>query len=628
MSERPPPALEPSRKLGGASFSGIEDLEQGQRIAEGPIFELLDWIDSRLDCADFRLVTILRALYSYSALLSEGTLAAMRRSVLGFRYAMDEPGEDSMCFWSENHQLLFASCEYLAGALYPRELFDNAGLPGKAHREKGRRRLLAWLSRRWEYGFSEWHSNTYYEEDAAGLSLLVDFAPDEELRAKSTIVLDLLLLDLAAHSYRGFFAASSGRCYEEQKKDPFRADCRDLSEALFGFGNAGEPDWSKLGANLLLSMRRAAKGIGGYFVPPLVRAIGREEGKATVLCSMGLALGELDEAFPDKGDLEGRGLFSWGMEAFTNPETIELSMKMWRKWNLRNNGFLRELRLLDRPWAERLGLLPWAVRALNPVTRGLAIQRADTYTVRTADWMLSTAQRHHPGEFADQQHLWQAVFASGASLFVTHPAKAYFIDADRNSTPGPWVGCGVFPDAVQEGGVHLSIYDLRVRKGLLEGDRALYTHAWLPVERFDEVRLEGRYAFARTGGAYAALSTRNGLEKGEPGELIQRGAQVYWVCELASAAEWSSRGGFDGFSEAVRSRVVEFDGRRLVYRGEKVLDLTWKGPFLVDGRAVETDYPRFDSPWGRVERRPRRVELRCAGSSLLLDFEAGRREYS
>ena len=95
-------------------FPDIIKLHHGEPADESQIVVLLDYIDARHDCADFRLVSILRSLYCYHALLSPQITAAMKRTVLGFKYWMDEPGHDSMCYWSENHQLLFAACEYLA----------------------------------------------------------------------------------------------------------------------------------------------------------------------------------------------------------------------------------------------------------------------------------------------------------------------------------------------------------------------------------------------------------------------------------------------------------------------------------------------------------------------------------
>ncbi|HQH62395.1 MAG TPA: hypothetical protein PLE55_01975 [Clostridiales bacterium] len=60
----------------------------------------LDYIDGRYDCADFSLIFLLRLYNEYSHLLPESSKAAVKKTILGFKYWMDEPGEDSMCFWS------------------------------------------------------------------------------------------------------------------------------------------------------------------------------------------------------------------------------------------------------------------------------------------------------------------------------------------------------------------------------------------------------------------------------------------------------------------------------------------------------------------------------------------------
>ena len=93
---------------------------------------------------------------------------------------MDEPGSDSMCYWSENHQLIFAVCEYLAGKEWPDEVFPNAGMTGEEHRKKALERINIWLEQRFCFGFSEWYSNNYYPEDIAPMSAFIEFADEKE----------------------------------------------------------------------------------------------------------------------------------------------------------------------------------------------------------------------------------------------------------------------------------------------------------------------------------------------------------------------------------------------------------------------------------------------------------------
>ena len=136
------------------------------------------FVDARFDTSDFHLQSLLRMVYAYNDDLPLAERERIKETLLNFRYWMDQPGQDSMCFWSENHQILFATAEYLAGQRWPDEIFTNSGKTGAEHRELARARILIWLEQRWLYGFTEWYSNVYYVEDIAALFNLIDFAED------------------------------------------------------------------------------------------------------------------------------------------------------------------------------------------------------------------------------------------------------------------------------------------------------------------------------------------------------------------------------------------------------------------------------------------------------------------
>jgi len=55
------------------------------------------------------------------------------------------------------------SAAYLAGGLYPDEIFSNSGETGRQKVELNRKRILRWLDLRFHTGFSEWLSHVYYE---------------------------------------------------------------------------------------------------------------------------------------------------------------------------------------------------------------------------------------------------------------------------------------------------------------------------------------------------------------------------------------------------------------------------------------------------------------------------------
>jgi len=55
--------------------------------------------------------------------------------------------------------------------------------------------------------------------------------------------------------------------------------------------------------------------------------------------SMGLDLEEISTYFKHGADIDDKGAYLWAMEAFTNPQSVNLTMKMFRQWKLDSNGF-------------------------------------------------------------------------------------------------------------------------------------------------------------------------------------------------------------------------------------------------------------------------------------------------
>lgn len=614
-------------KMTGASFAGLADLAAGRTTEEPGLLALCDFVDARIDCADFRMLTLLMVRYRWPELVSAPTLHRIDASILGFRYWMDEPGDDSMCYWSENHQCLFAVCEYLAGTLFPDRVFTNLGINGRRRAERGAERLRTWLADRFRFGFTEWLSNTYYEEDIAPLALLVDHAPDETLRTEAAMVLDLLHLDLALHRFDGRFVASSGRCYQAQKQDPAMADVNDILRDAFG--GPGEPDPARLSA--------VYRHRSSYRVPPVIAAIAAETADCQVRASHGLDLAEVPGALQRAGDdsaveqdqVRRRGLFYWLMEAFTTPESITDTMTLFTRWRMGSNSFLAAL----APFAplRRTGLLPSLVRWLNPATQGVAIQRANVFTTRTRHWQLSAAQRHHPREFGDQQHLWQATLPGDVAVFATHPGAPMFDDAARGFSPAYWVGNGINPDVVAADNVLLAVHDLRVRRGYLEAERQPFSHLWFPTERFDEVQTGPDWVCGRVGESLIGIRAAEPLHCKENSDFIQTGRLTGWAVLCTTTEE---AGSLAEFARGIAASPLLLSRRVASWRlpsgpaahGRTELTLHRDGPALLDRQPIPTAYPRLDSPFGRVAREPERIEITHAGKGMRLDWPNRRRE--
>ncbi|MGD7789026.1 alpha/beta fold hydrolase [Propionibacteriaceae bacterium Y1700] len=613
-------------KMGPKAFTGIVALSRGEQIDESAITPLLEFIDARVDCADFRLIVVLKALLAYGDHLSEPTRQAIRRSVLGFRYWMDEPGTDGMCHWSENHQILFAVAEHLAGRHFATEVFTN-GMTGAERRDRARIRIDRWLAHRFRHGFSEWLSNTYYEEDVAALSVLIDHTDDDQLRVRATMIMDLIMLDLAMHRFGGRFVGTSGRCYEQQKKDPAAADVNPVLAHACGDPSGGDAQIDEQSLSILFAL-------GDYRVPAVIKEIANDPTPVTIRQSTGLDLDEVEAEFAGADPLHEKAMFLWAMEAFTNPESINSSAAVLEAWpQMRGNTFIAGLAPFV-PW-RRTGLLPALIHTLNPATRGVAIQRADIVTRRTPHWLLSSAQRHHPGTFGDQQHLWQATLPGDLSVFTTHPARPMFDDNARNFSPSAWVGNGIMPDVAQHEGVLLVRHDNRGRPGLLERGRLRLSHLHWPRGRFDETIESGHRLVGRAGESLIGVLALRPVRDGSRDEVISDGIDTAWAVICGDTARDGSLAEFSAFLD-VCTLTAEADGIRLQLPVEHQLatedrrptryELRRRGPWLVDGNEISTDFDRYDTPWVSSPRRPGALRISHGPHELIMDWVTAHRE--
>ncbi len=619
----------PEKPIEGGADALLAKLERGGAFdpaVDAPaVLGACRYVRGRYDCSDFRLQSMLRILYLHPDDLDDATRRTMEETLAGFSYWMDQGGPDSMCYWSENHQVLFAASEYLAGKLMPAAVFTVDGRTGAEHMAMARARLLSWLSLRWRYGFSEWYSNTYYVEDIAPLANLADFAGwdrgpvpgDREVAVKAATILDLLLYDVASQSFHGSFVSSMGRAYEQGKKGGDGDSMRSVSEFLWG----RRPGPERIGMDLNFTLARV------YRTPAAVLAVGRDASTVVVKASSGLDVDELrGEGLVGQRDVQI--MMQWGMEAFTNPPVITNSVRYAHRHGMFANSFLNDLSVVNVGLLRATGLLGPVSRLLHPVTDGVAIQRANVYTLRTPYYQLSTVQRHHPGEYGDQQHVWSANLPGRFAVFTTHPAAPLAARGALSGSPGYWVGNGRNPDAAQDGSSVLTIYAIPEQKGFMERSLVGFTHAYFPVQKFDEALVEGRYAFGRSGDAYLALVAREPLAwaEGSDDDLVQSGRLAYWICEMGSPESDAS---FAAFRERVRANPVAFDPatRTLTWESRgRTLRLAYGGAFTVDGKAADTDYPRFDSPWVRADREPDTLAIRAGGRELFLDFDALVRE--
>ena len=217
LSSRRREALEHATRQRGDQIAKVA-LGRWDDLDHQVILTTIAGINERRDCSDFSLTGLLGLLHRHGddPAFPPDLHRALRACVLGFKYWLDEPGADAMCYWTENHQILFFTCAILAGQRYPDETFTNTGRTGRWHREKGLAMARAWCARRGDGGFVECESNVYFEEDLLALSHLCDLCDDAAVRLLAEMIIDKAAYLMAVSSFRGVFGATHGRTYVQQ----------------------------------------------------------------------------------------------------------------------------------------------------------------------------------------------------------------------------------------------------------------------------------------------------------------------------------------------------------------------------------------------------------------------------
>jgi len=580
---------------------------------EEEILRRLDGINVRYGSVNFHLNAILRILYldRRTPSLPDDLREAMEETVLGFMYWIDEPGPEELVWWSENHQILYHTAELLAGQLFPDTVFSNSGMTGTEHVDKALGLLRPWLEFRGRFGFSEWHSNVYFNEDMPGLINLVDFAEDGGVAARAAILLDIMAFDMACNYFKGLYATTHGRTYPSKLLDGLKDSTHAAAWIMLGLG---APDSLEAlsphhftGAFLSTSDR--------YFPPAMLEEIARDaetelehRQRDSITLEEGPSLGYGFESFQEV-------MFWWGLTGYVAPQTVIRSFDMVDAYNLWEGG---------EPW-NQLGILKPLVGspvledvalALEPLTRGVVLEAVSTYTYRTPSYQLSGAQDYKPGSWTGQVHAWQATLDGDAYVFTTYPGG---LEGDYMG--GEWTG-GFVPRATLHRNVGVIQYrrpEIPLLDQILFVD---YSHAFFPRDRFDEVVESGNWVMGRKGDAYVALFSQHETEWAveDRYELIARAKENVWIVELGDAGEYES---FSRFVSEIESAPVAL-GESVEYGSpsQGLIRVGWTGPMTVEGVEVDLGpYERWDNRYCRQPLGTTVTALEFRGERLELDFE-------
>ena len=135
-------------------------------------------------------------------------------------------------------------------------------------------------------------------------------------------------------------------------------------------------------------------------------------------------------------------------------------------------------------------------------------------------------------------------------------------------------------------------------KGFLERKRQHFVHFYVPLARFDEVVRTERAWYGCAGSTYIAILSSH-PQVVEDDELQVPARKSGHVVALGSESE---SGSFTQFRAEHHESLLSFNGRTLRYKDPEY-QLRYRSKFWKEGRLVQTEYPRLDSPFVKVERK-------------------------
>lgn len=356
----------------GVHFSVFHVLARRMLNIERPeddelLLQDLDFIESRGDCSDFLAIGFIRLLHHYE--VSSAVKARVKEVLLSFRYWMDEEGSDGMCFWSENHALMFYGAQLVTGQMFPNDVFTRSGRTGREQAVIGATRCRDWLNDVESAGAEEFNSASYMPVTVTALLNLVDYAPDD-ISARSSAVLDSLMHQLCMHVFQKSVISPQGRVYRDVIY-PYRQSVQSLLHmvsAEFPYSNA-ENIWD---VNLITSR---------YKFPEDLVGIARQEAHKTYISGNARIVLE------------------------KTADYVLTSVQCPRAAN-------------DAPDWHNLCFDENADRSTNAYVKSLNERFHGTSVFE-------------PGVYGYQQHLWYAAVSSECVVFVNHPGSAVDLDGMR-----------------------------------------------------------------------------------------------------------------------------------------------------------------------------------------------------
>ena len=581
----------------------LAKLTCGKKADDDILIGSLEHMYQRFDCGDFFVIMLLRMLYMYpdSELISEVAREEIKKLFLQYDYWYGEnnifPGRQ--IYWTENHVMLYFTCEYLVTKLYPDEVFRFRGKKGSEISKEIYPKIIDWIEMKLRVGFSEWDSRLYCEENLASLLAIYDFSNDETLERKAKALIDVMTFSIAVNSYDRCYCASQGRAYPDSIIDEDK-----LLQCLMW-----DEFEEKHVAESLLKDPCVAFATSKYELNPLIKRIGNDKT---------LMIEDFEQQSFDVEDapLFGRGyetdedmeLF-WHNMAYAHKLVLDRMIEMNLKHSISVNGKMWD-EYYYRKKCKRNNVVP-----RDPITHNY-MGRVNKMVYKTPEYLLSCAQDFRKGERGYQQHIWQASLGDGAMVFTNHPGTLGI----RDGRPDFWAGNDIMPKAVQYKDTVICMYDIE------EECEIPYMHAYFPHEKFDEVCEIRNWIFARKADGYVALYSQNGYkwstkEKWLHKEVLCTARKNVWICQMGRKEEY---GDFTNFvAQIITDCIPECETLCVNYRNPRgeVLTMSWEKTIEVNGQEFPTrNYDRFNNTLCKSEYLSGEYQISYNGETVKISI--------
>lgn len=164
---------------------------------------------------------------------------------------------------TENHWALYYACMFLAAEQWPNEpgsMWFN-GMSSTENWQEAHEYLISWVKLTTTKGQGEFDSPDYLHMYVIAMTMLAEFAEDEAMKKRATMVTDYLMADFAVDHLDQLFAGGHSRIYERNLMNPDHSGSSTIAWLYFGVGKPQKNGWLLIPA------------LTSYQVPEIVRLI-------------------------------------------------------------------------------------------------------------------------------------------------------------------------------------------------------------------------------------------------------------------------------------------------------------------------------------------------------------------